>query len=597
MHKKSYISIGKKFRIIGTGTARGGACLIISGKARKIMEFVIFAGVLLLFFLFMIVQEILQVKKQERLFERFLRENYGKEKPKEYSLERFARLNSYLERHKEEKQLDDITWNDLGMDDVFRRIDRTHSAAGEEYLYYTLRNVSCGKDVLMHLEEVVTWLEEQENVRMRIQLLMKRLGHMGKYSLYDYLDNLDYLGERSNSRILLGNLFYLPFVALLFVQPAVGTIGIVVCMLWHILTYFREKKVIEPYIVSFAYVLRLIDVCEELEKQKIPVYQRELEELREASKSLRELRRGSYWVMAGNQGKTGGDPLDILADYLRMILHLDILQFNRMLEKLREKTGQVETILEITGYLDMAVSIGGFRKSLEGYCIPELEENAETAFLHMENGWHPLLSHPVKNSIRADRGILLTGSNASGKSTFLKMVAVNAVLAQTIHTCTAESYRAPVFRIFSSMALRDSMENGESYYIVEIRSLKRILDVAQAGTDPVICFVDEVLRGTNTVERIAAATQILIHLAEEGALGFAATHDIEMTELLKQYYDNYHFEEVIRDGDIIFPYQLLSGKASARNAIRLLKMMGYDEKIISKASGQAENFLKTGKWI
>ena len=73
------------------------------------------------------------------------------------------------------------------------------------------------------------------------------------------------------------------------------------------MTYFREKKVIEPYIISFAYVLRLIDVCEELEKQKIPVYRRELDELREALKSLRELRRGAYWVMAGNQGKIGGN--------------------------------------------------------------------------------------------------------------------------------------------------------------------------------------------------------------------------------------------------------------------------------------------------
>ena len=367
-------------------------------------------------------------------------------------------------------------------------------------------------------------------------------------------------------------------------------------MLWHILTYFREKKVIEPYIVSFAYVLRLVDVCEELEKQKIPVYEKELGELRKALKSLRELRRGSYWVMAGNQGQIGGNPLDILSDYLRMILHLDILQFNCMLQKLRKKTGQVEIMLGITGYLDMAVAIGGFRRSLEGYCIPELEEETQKAFIDMENGWHPLLSHPVKNSIRADRGVLLTGSNASGKSTFLKMVAVNAVLAQTIHTCTAESYHAPIFRIFSSMALRDSIENGESYYIVEIRSLKRILDVAEERKSPVLCFVDEVLRGTNTVERIAAATQILIHLAESGALGFAATHDIEMTELLKEQYDNYHFEEVIKDGDIMFPYQLLSGKASTRNAIRLLQMMGYDEEIIRKASGQAEYFLITGKW-
>ena len=560
------------------------------------MEFVVFAGVLLLLFIFMILQELVQVKNQEKLFRRSLRENYGKEIQKEYSLERFARLDSYLERHQEEKQLDDITWNDLGMDEIFRQIDRTYSAAGEEYLYYTLRNIFCGRDALEHLEEVVAWLDGQEDTRVRIQLLMKRLGHLGKYSLYDYLDNLDYLGDRSNRKILMGNLLYLPFVGLLFVQPAVGSIGIVVCMLWHILTYFREKKVIEPYIVSFAYVLRLVDVCEELEKQKIPVYEKELGELRKALKSLRELRRGSYWVMAGNQGQIGGNPLDILSDYLRMILHLDILQFNCMLQKLRKKTGQVEIMLGITGYLDMAVAIGGFRRSLEGYCIPELEEETQKAFIDMENGWHPLLSHPVKNSIRADRGVLLTGSNASGKSTFLKMVAVNAVLAQTIHTCTAESYHAPIFRIFSSMALRDSIENGESYYIVEIRSLKRILDVAEERKSPVLCFVDEVLRGTNTVERIAAATQILIHLAESGALGFAATHDIEMTELLKEQYDNYHFEEVIKDGDIMFPYQLLSGKASTRNAIRLLQMMGYDEEIIRKASGQAEYFLITGKW-
>ena len=79
----------------------------------------------------MIVQELIQTKNQEKLFKKYLRENYGKEPPKEYSLERFARLGSYLERHKEEKQLDDITWNDLGMDEVFRRIDRTYSAAGE----------------------------------------------------------------------------------------------------------------------------------------------------------------------------------------------------------------------------------------------------------------------------------------------------------------------------------------------------------------------------------------------------------------------------------------------------------------------------------
>ena len=167
-------------------------------------------------------------------------------------------------------------------------------------------------------------------------------------------------------------------------------------------------------------------------------------------------------------------------------------------------------------------------------------------------------------------------------------------MAQTIYTCTADSYEAPFFRIYSSMALKDDIGSGESYYIVEIKSLKRILE--KAGEEPILCFVDEVLRGTNTVERIAASTQILKSLGQGKVICFAATHDIELTELLKKEYENYHFEEEIRDGDIFFNYQLLEGKATTRNAIRLLEIMGYEEDIIRQATQMAEHFTKAGVW-
>ena len=202
------------------------------------------------------------------------------------------------------------------------------------------------------------------------------------------------------------------------------------------------------------------------------------------------------------------------------------------------------------------------------------------------------------------------------------MVAVNAILAQTIHTCAANAYRAPFFSIYSSMSLRDNLENGESYYIVEIKALKRILtsmalrDNLAGGEsyymveirslkrileecekpEPVLCIVDEVLRGTNTVERIAATTQILKSLANQHFMCFAATHDIELTELLKDEYHNYHFEEEIKEGDISFNYKLLKGKATTRNAIRLLEIMGYDEEIIRHATRQAEHFIEFGVW-
>ena len=99
------------------------------------------------------------------------------------------------------------------------------------------------------------------------------------------------------------------------------------------------------------------------------------------------------------------------------------------------------------------------------------------------------------------------------------------------------------------------------------------------------------------MERIAAATQILVSLTGEGIQCFAATHDIELTELLSGLYRNYHFEEEIRDGDILFNYTLREGRANSRNAIRLLEIMGYDQTIIQKAQRQAEDFLQKGIWI
>ena len=145
------------------------------------------------------------------------------------------------------------------------------------------------------------------------------------------------------------------------------------------------------------------------------------------------------------------------------------------------------------------------------------------------------------------------------------------------------------------MALQDNLQGSESYYIVEIKSLKRILEHAKEEL-PMLCFIDEVLRGTNTLERIAASSQILKSLVKENVLCFAATHDLELTQILEQDYSNYHFQEEIRDNDILFNYQLYKGRAVSRNAIKLLQIIGYEKEIIEHAEWTAAHFLETGKW-
>lgn len=553
------------------------------------------AAALAVFVIAVFAREAYRAKKAEKKFIKGLYEEYFRLSDKKYSPERFEKIGSYYLRHRKDGQIDDITWNDLGMDEIFRRMNYTLSASGEEYLYYTLRTPMQDNDETEHFEKLVNFFGEHPDERVRFQFRMNKLGYTGKYSLYDYIDNLDYLGERSNRKHLLFDFLFIPLIGMLWVNFSLGILGIVLLMVYNIASYFNEKNEMDPYVTSFAYILRLMAVCDELEKMKPDACGEELERIRTHKKKLQAMRRNSFWVMSGNSGGNApGDILNVVMDYIRMVFHVDLIKFNRMLNFLKGHIEDVDVLIGTLGYMETAVAVWIFRQSLEnGWCLPEFTK-AES--VEMREGYHPLLDAPVKNSISAERGVLLTGSNASGKSTFLKTVAVNAILAQSIHTCMADGYRAPFFHVYSSMALRDDLSGGESYYIVEIKALKRILDAAAAGERPVLCFVDEVLRGTNTVERIAASTQILCSLSGAGILCFAATHDIELTGLLENRFDNYHFEEDVKDGDICFNYRLQAGKATTRNAIKLLELMGYDEKIIEKASRQAENFLATGDW-
>jgi hypothetical protein len=558
--------------------------------------FVIFAVVFICAVI--LVREIYSEKKKKADFVKKLYADYGKVPDREYSLERFVRIDSYFKRHRRDGQLDDITWNDLNMDNIFKRINVCHSAAGEEYLYYRLRTVLYSDDDRRHFQDVVEYFDKNQDVRVRVQVLMNRLGFTGKYSIYDYLENLDNLGKRSNIKHIATDILYIVCIAVMPFNLSTGIMMIAVLMAYNIVTYFKEKNEIEPYIVSFAYLVRLLEVVRELRKLDISVLLGEWDSLDRAAEKLDSIRRNSWFVFSGNKYNTSSNPLEILADYIKMVFHIDLIQFNNMLTKVNTGFMETDSLISVIGAVDAAISVASFRKSLsDGWCIPVFNIEKKNIVIH--DSYHPLLKGAVKNSIETEneRGVLITGSNASGKSTFLRTVGANIVLAQSIGTCTAKYYEAPELMILSSMSLKDDITTGESYYMVEIKSIKRILDISQKFSDKnIVCFVDEVLRGTNTVERIAASTEILNSLVSKNVICFAATHDIELTSLLEKRYVNYHFEEEISDGDIYFPYKLMDGKATGANAIKLLDIMGYDSDITKRATLRAQRFTASGKW-
>ncbi len=563
------------------------------------MEYIVLAGAIFILIALLMGKEYMntrsfQKKSLEKLFQ-----SYGTAPDREYKAEELAHIQKYYLRHSEEYQIDDITWNDLNMDSVYQRINTSCSAPGDEYLYYRLRTPVYEREQMEEWEARIQFFMEHEEERHSVQSLFFGMGRMGRYSLYEYIDNLDILGERDNRKFILSNLMLLVCIGIMFVSLPAGTIALIVMLCHNITGYFKEYKEIEPYVTSFRYINKLLDVADKMGQMNVSGIREEKERLKECYRKMKGFIRNAYLISYVEKGS--GDPFSILFDYLRMVFYIDLIQFNNALRAVRGHLAEIDEMVTLLGKIETAVVIGSYRSSMAGeYCIPDIRFEGETGrYMKVEQAWHPLMAEPVKNSVLTDRGVLLTGSNASGKSTFLRAVAVNALLAQTIHTCLAKRYEAPLFHIYSSMALKDDLLSGQSYYMVEIKSIKRILDQVQRAREEngyVLCFVDEVLRGTNTVERIAASTQIMKILSSDHSLCFAATHDIELTKLLEDAYENYHFEERIEEDDIFFPYKLMKGPATTRNAIALLKMLGYDERIIEEAERMAKKFLKDGKW-
>jgi len=382
--------------------------------------------------------------------------------------------------------------------------------------------------------------------------------------------------------------------ALIFYVPSWGVLSFFVMLAVGIITYFKYKAKIDRYITSMIYVLAMLKAADKLTKLKIDGLDKELKELGEINKSFASFKKNTYVLATAFH--TTENPIELLMDYARMIFHVDIIKFNSMLRTMKDHMEDVERLREILGIIDASYAISEFLKeNASDYSRPEFEKNSSE--LVLEEAFHPLTKVRIPNSITAKRGVLITGSNASGKSTFLKMVAISAILAQTINMVPAKRYKGDFYRIYSSMALRDSIVKKESYFIVEIKSLKRIVDATNERDEmPVMCFIDEVLRGTNTVERIAASSEILKSLCDKGVLCFAATHDIELTYILEDVFENYHFEEQLVDGDITFDHKIYPGRSHTQNAIKLLSVIGYDDKVVGAARKKADTFVSTGVW-
>ncbi len=175
----------------------------------------------------------------------------------------------------------------------------------------------------------------------------------------------------------------------------------------------------------------------------------------------------------------------------------------------------------------------------------------------------------------------------SGKTTFIRTVGVNVVLAQTIHTCLATAYQSPMLRVRSCIGRSDDLMAGKSYYLVEVEAVLAMVAASAHEAQHLFLF-DELFRGTNTVERIAAGEAVLAELLRDRRhLVIAATHDGELVDLLKDTYAARHFGDELGTGGLEFTYRMMEGPATTRNAIALLRLHGAPEALVTRATERA----------
>jgi DNA mismatch repair ATPase MutS len=473
--------------------------------------------------------------------------------------------------------IDDRSWKDLDLDEVFSSVDYTVSEPGRQYLYHLLRSPRSRKSELERLDRVVNALASDDRARNGIRGALEKLSD----SRAGYLEELFFGNVPSRPRLWMlfpaltisavGCLLLVavwPKLLLVWLGICVASVGVQVI-------YKPTVKRFIPAIHEVPVFLKAVDRLGELQIGEVAD---ELRTLRERGAHLGTLRAATSWLAfePGQASELAGT----VYEYLNLLFLLDANAFVFATTTLRDSRDIAQGLFDTIGYLDAAQSIATWRGSLSHWSAPQFMAPQKT--LCTEELFHPLLANPVSNSLDVDgKSVLITGSNMSGKTTFVRTLGVNAVLAQTLHTTCAKVWSAPLLRVHTSIGRADSLMDGKSYYLAEVESILSL--VRAKGDQQCLFLLDEVFRGTNTTERVAAGYAVLAHLNGGQDIVVAATHDVELLQLLRDTYAMHHFREQIVDGRLTFDHLIQPGPSSTRNAIALLKLMKYPDSIVADA--------------
>lgn len=467
--------------------------------------------------------------------------------------------------------IDDDTWDDLDFDEIFFLMNRTTTPTGAQFLYYLLRHPVNQKSILEDREKLIDQFSKNQSLREKLQLTLQSLSEKNaKYLPYSFLKPLP---EKPPYTKILPFLSFLSTVVLLLVlgQLIHFAFIFVIFSINLVIRGFIKRK-IEVFIHSFQYLTILINTADKLTTHKFD----ELGSIQaDLKRNLKDTRAIAQKIFALQYKDAFG-----FIEYLNIYFLLDVTGFYSAINKIQQHLKEIRNLFEIIGYVDAFISVASFRINYPRFCLPVFDKDKEYT---VEGIYNPIIKDAISNDFEfRKKNVLITGSNMAGKTTFLKTMGVNAILAQTINTCLADNYQAPFLNVVSSIGVKDNLLTGKSYYLAEVESILRVLQASELDTMHLF-ILDEIFRGTNSVERHAASIEVLKYLVNDKDFILVATHDLQLSEILEGEYANFHFREKVSDDGLTFDYKLNPGPSTTRNAIALLEQVGYPKSIVEKA--------------
>ena len=515
-------------------------------------------------------------KKRNRSVRNSLIENWGKPKNDRYL--DFDLISQFFKNHKSPGNVIQIisnnTWVDLDMNEVFRFLDRTTSRIGQQYLYYKLRTITNISD-LKRFGKLTEVFKSDEKLRVNSQLELSKLSSNKAYYLEEIFrsQSVEKSGKIWLFRLL--SIAAISSIILSFFNPTWFLLLIPVFFI-NLVFHYKNKSLIQLYLNGVGQLATSYDVAKKLaSSEKIRSFYEDYSFLRNIKSVLSKIRFIEWEKKLDNEYAL---LFWFISEIIKITFNLEPILFYSFQKSLENKEEDLKALFLFLGEIDAAISCASVQTSNIKLCKPNFINKKE---VFAEEIYHPLIENCIPNDLNLkNKSLLLTGSNMSGKTTFIRTFSINAILGQTLNICFAKNFETPFFKIYSSIRISDDLINNTSYYLEEVVRIKELIE-ASKKEENCLFILDELFKGTNTVERIAAGKSILSYLNKKGHIVMVSTHDIELTDLLKQEnFDLYHFSETIENDQLIFDHKIKPGKPTNGNAIKILELYDYPFEII-----------------